>query len=118
EGDSREPIIKNPNDFLEIGEPKAVTAAHTTPGAAFTTYTYPVTLRGPLPEGRNSGEVVVVDPWNASRRERLRVASKNPLDIKAIPAQLAITAESDNKAKQKNQPIDSSRQQRSNPKSL
>jgi len=43
--------------------------------------------------------VIVVDPWNASRRERLRVASKNTLDIKAIPAQLAITAESDNKAK-------------------
>lgn len=74
EGESREPIIKNPNDYLEIGEPKAVTAAHTTPGLVFTTYTYPVTLRGPLPEGRNSGEVVVVDPWNASRRERLRVA--------------------------------------------
>jgi len=98
-GESREPVIENPHDFLEIGKPKAVIAPYTTPGVVFTTYTYPVTLRGPLPEGGYSGEVIVVDPWNASRRERLRVASKNTLDIKAIPAQLAITAESDNKAK-------------------
>jgi len=92
-GESREPVIENPNDFLEVGEPKAVTAAYTTPGVVFTTYTYPVTPRGPLPEGQYSGEVIVVDPWDATRRKSLRVSSENPLDIRAIPRQLTIAAE-------------------------
>ena len=96
EGESREPIIENPNDFLEVGKPKAVTAAYTTPGVDFTTYTYRVTLRGPLPEGRYSGEVTVIDPWDDSRRERLRVVSESVSDIRAIPSQLAITAEAAN----------------------
>jgi hypothetical protein len=89
----RPPVVKTDLAFLKVGDAKLTESRpYLSPDSDVVTraYEYEVTLENFAPTGSASGDVIVVDPWDEGREERLRAHVDVKPSIKVIPARVVL----------------------------
>lgn len=89
-GEQKPPEITSDLPFLGFELVDTDKKISTDPSILFCNYTFNVIFTSDPPRGPFGGEVAVVDPWDETHRQRIRVYGETPAPMRAIPARLIL----------------------------